>query len=134
MNRGSTWSANIPPADIPPDPISRAVDTWTMILEKPSTVTIQRKTPGANVTVSLPQQIVRLEVIQNIRGANEPENMWFDTSKQFVVLIGVKDHPFLPNTDVRRADLFFYLNLMWEVVEIINNVPGRLLANANVQP
>jgi hypothetical protein len=107
-----------------------------MIQEKPSVVALERRVPGAGsiTTITLPQQTVRLEVIQNIRGSAEPSNAWFDVSKQFVVMIGYKDHPYIPNTDVQRADLFFYLGLMWEVVEVINNVPGRLLVNANLQP
>lgn len=135
MNRGARWSSLVSESGIPPDQVNRAVDTWVMIQDKPSVVTLERRVPGtSNTTISLPQQTVRLEVIQNIRGSAEMQDAWVDVSKQYVVVIGVKDHPIIPDTDIQRADLFFYLGLMWEVVEIINNVPGRLLANANVQP
>ena len=135
MNRGSIWSGAITPQIVPPDVTMRAVDTAVMIAEKPSVVTLRRRVPGTtNTTVALPEQTIRLEVIQNIRGAAEPENQWFDVSKQFVVAIGIKNHPTIPDTDMQRADLFFYLGFQWEIVEIIDNVPGRLLANCNVQP
>lgn len=136
MNRGATWSSNISRSNMPPDPIDRAVDTWNMIQDKPSVVVLQRRVPGAGsiTTIPLPEQTLRLEVIQNIRGSAEPENAWFDVSKQFVVVIGIRDHPTIPDSDMQRADLFFFLGKMWEIVETIDNIPGRLLANANVQP
>jgi hypothetical protein len=133
-NRGAIWSGAITPQIVPPDVTMRAVDTAVMIAEKPAVVTLRRKVPGSNATIALPEQTVRLEVIQNIRGSAEPENMWFDVSKQYVVIVAMKDHPTIPNADIQRADLFFYLGFMWEVVEIIDNIPGRLLANCNIQP
>lgn len=112
----------------------RAVDTWVMIQEKPAVITIQRKVPGSNTSISLPQQTVRLEIIQNIRESNEMRDAWVNVNKQYVVVVGMKDHPTVPNLNIQRADLFFYLSRMWEITEVIDNVPGRMLANANLQP
>lgn len=133
MNRGSLWSSGISPVTTPPDTISRAVDTWNMIQEKPSTIVLQRKTPNTDVTVSLPAQTVRLEIIQNIRESNELRDQWVAVPRIYVEMVCMKDHPTIPNTDIQRADLFFYRGRMYEVTEVIDSIPGRLLANANVE-
>lgn len=132
-SRGSLWMGAITPQIVPPDPVMRAVDTAVMIAEKPAVVVIERKDPGANTTSRLPEQTVRLEVIQNIRESNEMRDAWVNVNKQYIVIVGIRDHPSIPNTDLQRADLFFYLGRLWEVTELIDNVPGRLLANANLQ-
>lgn len=134
MNRGATWSQGFTPNEVPPDPVNRAVDTWTMIMEKPAVVVIQRRIPGSDATVELPAQTVRLEVIQNIRESNELRDAWVNVSRQYVELIGMKDHPTIPNCNIQRSDTFFYLNRVWEITEVIDNIPGRLLANGNLQP
>lgn len=133
MNRGSLWSSGISPVTTPPDTISRAVDTWNMIQEKPTTIVVQRKTPNTDVTVSLPAQTVRLEIIQNIRESNELRDQWVAIPRIYVEMVCMKDHPTIPNTDIQRADLFFHNGRMYEVTEVIDSVPGRLLVNANVE-
>lgn len=134
MSRAAIWTGNFTSVEVPPDPVDRAADTAMMIADKPSVIAFERKVPGSNTTITLPQQTVRLEIIQNIRGSTEMQDAWVDVSKQYVVVVGMKDHPTIPDTDVQRADLFLHLGFMWEVIEVINNVPGRLLANAVVQP
>lgn len=133
MNLGSVWSGQITELSIP-DTTQRAVDTAVLIEQKPSTIVIQRRNEMTGITVSLPAQTVRLEPIQNIREANENRDAWVAVSKQYVVIVGYKDHPTIPNTNIRRADLFFFDGYMYEVTELFTTIPGRMLASGNIQP
>lgn len=131
MNRGSQWIQLYTP-EHRIDPVQRAVDTERMIAEQPTDIVITRNTPTG--VIQLAPQRVRLEVIQNIREANEMENRMMRISRQYVVIIGYKDHPTIPNTDLLRADLFFHNGYQWEIVELIREKFGRLLASGDVAP
>jgi hypothetical protein len=93
-----------------------------------------RKPEGSTATISLPPQTVRIEVIQGIRQANEVRDALIAISKQYTVLIGYKDCPGIPDTDIQRGDLFFYANLIWEVIDYLPTQPNRLLASVELKP
>jgi hypothetical protein len=134
MNRADQWLSNVAPNPQPGSPEQRGMDTARLISARPFQVTMTRKTPGVLGHVALPVQTVRIELVQNIRGSSEHQNPQIDISEQYVVLIGYKDNPNYPDTDILRGDYFFYGGLQYEVIEFINTVPGRLLASAQATP
>lgn len=133
MNRGNIWSGAAFPQRTP-DVVQRAVDTAVTISERPSTVVVSRLVDG--VTVQLPPQTVRIEVVQNVRTSNElrARTEGISIPEQYLVLMGYKDHPAIPDTDVQFADLIFYQGRMYEILELITTVPGRLLVSAMLTP
>lgn len=116
-----------------PDVQRFAVDTARRIADRPYTIIVTRDNGDGDV-VTLAPQVVRVEVVQNIRSGVELRDALVAISKQYVVLIGYKDHPTIPNTNLLRADVFMFQNRQYEVIEIIDTVPGRLLASADLKP
>lgn len=103
----------------------RAYDTARVIADKPTSITVRRA--GA----TLDAQTVRLEVSSmptqmptQMRGENATS-----TNLQTVV-VGYKNHPTIADTDVQRGDRFFAGGQMYEVVQVLADVPDRLLAIA----
>lgn len=131
MNRGAIWSSSFS-SQQQDNVIQLAVDTARRIADRPSTIVVSRDIQG--VTTQLLPQTVRIEVLQNPRESNELRDALIAISKQYVVVIGYKDHPTIPNTDIQRADQFFYLKLMWTVAEYIPTLPGRLMVSAFATP
>lgn len=134
MNRASQWSSIKSFFLRTSQPQDRAIDTANTISDNPCAVVISRRDPTSQQTNFLSAQTMRLDVVQSIRSASEQRDGWTDISRQYVVGLGYKNHPYIPNTDVKRADQFFYQGRMWEVVETIDNAPGRLLFSAEVTP
>lgn len=130
MNRADRWLGSVRPPTGNTE--VRGYDTARTISDRPSVIVVSRLVDG--VTVQLPPQTVRLEPVQNIRESNEQRDPVVTSSKQYVVVMGYKDHPTIPDTDLKRADLFFYQERIFEVVEFIQTVPGRLLASASLRP
>ena len=132
MNLADIWLTNSAPNPQQGNVELRGMDTARLIDARPSLVVFSRLVNDR--TVQLPPQRVRLEVIQNIRGANEQRDALLATTKQYVVIIGFLDNPTIPDTDLLRADQFYFNDRMWEVIEFIDTVPGRLLASAELLP
>lgn len=131
-NLADIWLTNSAPNPQHGNTEMRGMDTARLIDARPTMQVFSRLVNGR--TVYLPPQRVRLEVIQNIRGANEQRDALLATTKQYVVIIGFLDNPTIPDTDLLRADQFFFNDRMWEVIEFIDTVPGRLLASAELLP
>jgi hypothetical protein len=51
-----------------------------------------------------------------------------------VVIAGYKGHPTIKDSDLRRADTFMYKSRQYEIIEIIETIPGRLLASCDLTP
>jgi|SRR6185369_5546430 len=133
MNRGMRWLGKITPVQRT-DPLMRAVDTAYRIDSWPSaTIVITRDNGDGNV-VNLPAQTIRIEVIQNIRSGVELRDALVAISKQYIVLVGYLNHPTIRDADLKRADTFMYKGRMYEIIEIIDTIPGRLLASADLTP
>lgn len=132
MNIADTWLGSTAPNPQSGNVEVRANDTARLIDARPSYVIIERFLN--NVKTTLPIQKVRLEVMQSIRNSSEQHDAMIEISKQYVILIGYKDHPTIPDTNVQRADRFFYLGRLWEVSEFIDTVPGRLLVSGELTP
>lgn len=133
MNMADTWLGNTAPNPQAGNVEVRAMDTARLIAERPSTVVITRDL-GSGQVITLDPQTVRIEVVQNIRGTSEQRDAMVATTKQYVVIIGLRNHPTLPNTDVQRGDTFLYQGRQYEVVEYIDTVPGRLLMSCELTP
>lgn len=134
MNKADAWLGNNAPLSQWGNTEYRGMDTARLIAARPSRIVVSRRDPETGTTIQLAPQIVRIEVLQNPRQSNELHDAIVSTSKQYVVVVGNKDNPAYPDTDLTRADLFFYNGLMWEAVEFINTVPGRLLVSAVATP
>jgi hypothetical protein len=109
-----------------------AVDTERTIAERSSLIVISRDVGGK--VIQLAPQVVRLEIVQSIRDSGEQRDALVAINKNYCVLLGYKDHPSIPNTDVGRGDLFFFNGVMWEVIYFISTLPGRLMASCDVTP
>lgn len=134
MNRADVWLGNTAPNGQPGNVEVRAMDTARLIAQRPSIIIVIRRNPDTGVDDFLPPQTVRIEVIQSIRSAGEQRNSQLEVPKQYVVVIGLRNHPTLPNLNVLRADRFFYQERVYEIIEMIDTVPGRLLASAELTP
>lgn len=130
--RGARWLSYVTPVQ-QPDVVELAVDTDRTIKERPTTIVVTRDRGDGNVIALLPQ-VVRIDVIMNIRGAGEQRDAMVSVSKQYTVLIGYKDHPIIKNTDLQRDDTFFFQRREYKIVELTDTVPGRLLAGLELTP
>ena len=112
----------------------RANETARTIRDKPSRIVISRLVNGA--TISLPPQTVRVDITQNIRGSNEDRNALEEltVTAQYVVLMGIRGHRYFPDADFKRADLFYYQERMYEILDIVDTVIGRVLASCKLRP
>ncbi len=134
MNRADRWAGSAAPNPQRGNTEERGYDTARTIAARPFQIIIQRSVPGSDENVNLPPQVVRIEILQSARQALELHNTMLAISRQYVVVMGFKDHPTIPDTDLKRADRFFYDNLEWEIIEFIPTIPGRLLVSAMATP
>lgn len=109
------------------------MDTARLIAAKSSTIVVSRRDPVTGKTIQLPPQVVRIEIAQPAQSIEKHDAM-VSISKQGVIVIGIKDNPAYPDTNLIRADEFLYLGLQYEVIDCINTIPGRLLADAVATP
>ena len=133
-NLADIWAGQTDPLPQQGNTELRGNDTIRTIMQRPSEIIISRRDPTTQKTIYLAPQIVRIDIIQSIRGATEQLDKWTDIARQYTVLMGFKDCPGRPDTDLLRTDQFFYAGLMWQVLEFIPTVPGRLLASLEATP
>lgn len=133
-NKADMWAGSVAPNPQRGNAEARGYDTARTISARGYQIVIQRAIPGTTEVENLPPQIVRIEVLQSARQALELHEPMLAISRQYVVVMGYKDHPTIPNTDMKRADRFFFANLEWEIIEFIPTLPGRLLVSAQATP
>lgn len=135
MSRADTWAGSTRVNAQRGSVEERANDTARTINDRPTTIVITRDTAG-NLTTTLPGQTVRLEINQNVRAANEmrDQDILLEITEQYLVVMGVKGHKYLPDTDMRRGDRFYHQGRIYEILELLDGIPGRLLASAKVKP
>lgn len=119
------WTGSTPALSAWRDDIDRALDTAQKIAAKPSSIVIQR--PSGNLAA----QTVRIEVLGV--GVQENSGPTATIASAGVLIIGYKSHPTIADTDIRRGDQFFYNGLLYNVVEVMAEVPDRLLAIGRVR-
>jgi hypothetical protein len=106
----------------------RAYDTARVIAAKSASIEVIRGGSKEDA------QTVRIEVLSSGALTNVFDRMGMNVSigVMGILVIGYKSHPTISDTDLQRADRFKYLDEMYEVQLVINNIPDRLLAVAEV--
>lgn len=74
---------------------NRAMDAWRRIQDKPTAITIARLGTA---------QTVRVEYDSSV---GQPNGQSIQTAQERIVVFGIKDHPTLPDTNIRRDDTFY---------------------------
>lgn len=134
INKADLWLGNAAPNAQPGNVESRGMDTARLIAQRPSIIVVSRKDPVTRNTIQLDPQTVRIEVSQGVTQGGEHRTIMLAVIQQYVVLVGYRNHPTIPDTDLLRADRFFYQDRMYEVYAVIDTVPGRLLVSCELQP
>ncbi len=91
---------------------NRAVDAWSRIQDKPSSIVVIR---GKNTTLAA--QTVRIETTSNpteVKGEGDGSSARLD-----VVVFGVTGHPTVANTDLKRDDRFAVSGVQYKVVHVV---------------
>ncbi len=133
MNKADLWLGNTPPLATWGNQEYRGFDTARLIAARPSIILITRRLPSGDV-IQLPPQTVRVEIIESPRNDSEKQDAMVSISKQYLEIIGNKDNPYLPDTDLQRGDMFLINGLQGEILEFIPTIPGRLLASGAITP
>lgn len=133
MNKADQWLGTLAPNPQAGNTELRGNDTARLINARPSSIVITRNLDDGTV-VQLAPQTVRVEVVQSIRDSGENRDALVAISKQYVVIIGYKDCPGIPDTNILRGDMFFYQQRMYEIEELIDTIPGRLMASGDLTP
>lgn len=123
MSRADNWAGNIKPMENW-DYESRSMDTARLIAEKPITITLIRN------GIALSPQTVRVEPYRHPHEQNA-QNSW-RVSLGAVVIVGYREHPTIPNTDIQRDDNFLYQDQLYTVVNFLSAVRDRLIVIADV--
>lgn len=135
FNRADRWAGSSRVNPQRGNTEERTFDTARLIAESPYTIIITRWNPITKLTFQLAPQIVRIELYHPTRGGIEAISpMMNELSIQNVVVIGYKDHPTIPNTDMMRGDQFLYQNLRYDINETIPTITGVLLMVGQVTP
>lgn len=132
MSRTDIWLGSTAPNPFKGSPELRSYDSARLIDAEPVWVVLTRKVRGQQKGEQLAPQQVRVDVVQSIRNASEHTNMMMDIADQYVVLVGYRDHPTLPNTDILRGDTFYLQNRAYEVIETFTTKPGIILASCSL--
>ena len=134
-NRADLWAGSVAPNPFAGNIERRSYDAARLINAAPALIVISRAVPLTGETIQLPPQTVRLELLHPLRGGSEAiDAMLNEISIQFGVIIGYRGHPTIPNTDVQRADRFFWGGIMWEVTDFMPTFTDILLATLIVKP
>lgn len=89
---------------------TKAVFTWRAILQHPTQIVINRR------GTMLDEQTVRIE--HNLRVREDIKTLT-TTGVAICVVFGVRDHPTVPDTDIRARDRFVADGVTYEVVTLI---------------
>ena len=103
----------------PIDEERRAVDAWRRINRAPVTI----KVISGDKRV-VPEQIVRIEYDER---QFEKEGMTNRTGTNRITVFGVRNHPAVDDTDLRRGDEFAYLNARYRIISV-SPYPGEIQA------
>ena len=107
----------------PIDVSDRALRAWNLIQRDPSSVTLLRQ--GAK----LDPQTMRVELSSGGRTNDMPVGL---IGTQIVVLFGIKDHPTLPDTDIKRLDRAVIDNKEY-TIDVLIDAPGEVQAFGSVK-
>jgi len=120
----NAWLGSTPPLSTWLDDADRAFDTARVIADKPAVITITR------LGGALAAQTVRLEPAG---GAADATFTMGALGKAGVIILGYKSHPAIADTNLKRGDTFAYDGQFYLVVQVLPDVPDRLLAIAEAR-
>lgn len=103
----------------------RANDTARRIAEKPSTITLTR---GGS---QLAAQTMRLDPSNSPSQAQDRAGDVNRVAMTGLLVMGYKDHATIADTNIKRGDKFYHESHMYEVIDILPALSGRLLAFAD---
>lgn len=115
----SSWLGSS--SDFTPDAAVRAVAAWSRIQDKPETITVYRN------RVAQAEQTVRIEY--NTETRETAGDSGGTSSMRLLVVFGVKDHPTVADTDLKRGDLFTHEDTDYRIVNVITTM-GEVQARA----
>jgi hypothetical protein len=101
--------------------VDRGIDTARLIAEKPDSITVRRD--GSDLAA----QVVRLEPYSM---PVERNGQIMTVSMEGVLITGYKGHPTISDTNIQRGDRFWAGDQEYDVIQVIGNLPDRLLAIA----
>lgn len=106
------------------DPAPRAIAAWTRIQHKPSAIQLKRH----GVSGLMAAQTVRIEY-SDTRGGSEVTGAGGKSSQQYLIIFGIRDHPTLPDTDIKRGDQLTIEGLQLRIIETVLTL-GEIQAKA----
>lgn len=123
MSRADKWAGSTEPLhDYNIE--QRAYDTARTIAAQPFLIVINRS------GTLLPAQQVRLDPFRHpYPGGGEIDV----TAESTINIVGYKDHPTIPDTDINRGDTFRIGRRNYIVTDFLPAVPGRVIAIGKVQ-
>lgn len=107
---------------------SRAADAWSRINDKPASVTIYRDRTRTTPDETLDPQTVRLEFSSTVR---ELMGEGGRSSIRDLIVFGVRGHESVPDTDIRRGDVFEHAGGRYRVVDVLMTT-GEVQARAEM--
>lgn len=125
MGDVNAWLGVNPPLEIWTSNEDRSYDTTRSVNAKKVLITVLRD------GVLLDPQYVRIEVYRHpnkFRGMGMNEEI----AEETVIIMGFKDNPIMPDTDLRRGDRFRIDSQSYDVEQILQEVGPRFLAIAKV--
>lgn len=121
----NAWLGVNPPLELWTSNEDRSYDTARAVNAKKVLITILRD------GIELTPQYVRIEVYRHpskFRGLGMNEEI----AEETVMIIGFKDNPIMPDTDIRRGDRFRIDNMSYDVTQVLQETGPRLIAIAKV--
>lgn len=107
---------------------SRAADAWSRITDKPASISIYRDRTRTTPDETLDPQTVRLEFSSTVREALGEGGR---SSIRDLIVFGIKGHASIPDTDIRRGDVFEHDGNRYRVVDVLTTT-GEVQARAEV--
>lgn len=104
---------------------NHAGDTWAVINDNPVSLTFRT---GAGTPVSA--QTVRVD---SDNSASDAESTSGVAPRRKLVITGVKGHPTVADTDVKKGYTFLLNGLQYRVVDVLPGIVGEVQAIAEVQ-
>lgn len=106
--------------------VDDSVTVGLRIQQRPTTIAIKR-----DGGVTLDDQVVRIEpayfLPQELRGDDMRQ-----LSVQAIAILGYKNHPTVPDTDIQANDRFFVNGIMYDVIATVEQFGDRILAAADI--
>lgn len=134
LNKADVWAGNQALNAQPGNVEVRQFDIARLIADRPSLIVVTRRSPATGEEYQLPPQQVRLEIERSFAARDETRSKLGNAvSIQHVLVIGYRNHPTIPNTDLIRGDAFFHENEMWEIQSLIVTIPDRLLCSCSLK-